>query len=72
MGVLNKIKPGVVTGADLQELFAIAKQNQFALPSVNVVGTNTVNAVLEAAKVVNSPVMIKWRRHFLGRQRHIK
>jgi fructose-bisphosphate aldolase class II len=60
MGVLNKIKPGVVTGADLQELFAIAKQNQFALPSVNVVGTNTVNAVLEAAKVVNSPVMIQF------------
>ena len=60
MGVLDKIKPGVVTGADLHELFAIAKQNQFALPSVNVVGTNSVNAVLEAAKVVNSPVMIQF------------
>ena len=60
MGVLNKIKPGVVTGTDLQELFTIARQNQFALPAVNVVGTNSVNAVLEAAKVVNSPVMIQF------------
>ncbi len=60
MGVLNKIKPGVISGADLQELFNIAKQNQFALPAVNVVGTNSVNAVLEAAKIVNSPVMIQF------------
>lgn len=60
MGVLNKIKPGVVTGTDMQELFTIARQNQFALPAVNVIGTNSVNAVLEAAKVVNSPVMIQF------------
>lgn len=60
MGVLDRIKPGVVTGTDLQKLFKIAKDNEFALPSVNVVGTNSVNAVLEAAKVVNSPVMIQF------------
>jgi fructose-bisphosphate aldolase class II len=60
MGVLNQIKPGVVTGTDLQELLAIAKQNQYALPAVNVVGTNSVNAVLESARVVNSPVMIQF------------
>ena len=60
MGILSKIKPGVVSGTDLQELLKIAKQNQFALPAVNVVGTNSVNAVLEAAKVVNSPVMIQF------------
>jgi fructose-bisphosphate aldolase class II len=60
MGILNKIKPGVVSGKDLQELLEIAKQNQFALPAVNVVGTNTVNAVLEAARTVNSPVMIQF------------
>lgn len=60
MGILNKIKPGVVSGKDLQELLEIAKQNQFALPAVNVVGTNSVNAVLEAARTVNSPVMIQF------------
>ncbi len=60
MGVLDKIKAGVVSGKELQELLNIAKQNQFAIPAVNVVGTNSVNAVLEAAKVVNSPVIIQF------------
>ncbi len=56
----NYIKPGVVSGNELQQLFSLAKQNQFALPAVNVVGTNSVNAVLEAGKVVNSPVIIQF------------
>jgi fructose-bisphosphate aldolase, class II len=59
-GILNKVGPGVVTGENLQYIFNIAKQNKFALPAVNVVGTNSVNAVLEAAKTVNSPVIIQF------------
>jgi fructose-bisphosphate aldolase class II len=51
---------GVLHGDAVQELFEIAKKNQFALPAVNVTGTNTVNAVLEAAKAVNSPVIIQF------------
>lgn len=58
--LMNHIKPGVVTGKDLQELYRIAKEHQFALPAVNVVGTNSVNAVLEVAKAVNSPVIIQF------------
>jgi fructose-bisphosphate aldolase, class II len=58
--VLDNVKPGVVAGEDLQKLLAIAKRNSFALPGVNVVGTNSVNAVMEAAKAVNSPVMIQF------------
>ncbi|MFZ4400681.1 MAG: class II fructose-bisphosphate aldolase [Bacteroidales bacterium] len=58
--ISSKIAPGVVTGDDLQEIFRIAKQEKFAIPAVNVVGTNSVNAVMEAAKVVNSPVMIQF------------
>ncbi|MCJ0743885.1 class II fructose-bisphosphate aldolase [Pedobacter montanisoli] len=50
---------GVIYGAAVKELFEIAKQHQFALPAVNVTGTNTINAVMEAAKKVNSPVMIQ-------------
>jgi len=57
--VLDKLKAGVITGDDVITLFEIAKRNEFAIPAVNVVGTNTVNAVLEAAKVVNSPVIIQ-------------
>lgn len=50
---------GVVTGDALQELMEIAKANRFALPAVNVVGTNSINAVMETAKKVNSPVIIQ-------------
>ena len=48
--VLDAINTGVVTGDDLQTLFHIAKENEFALPAVNVVSTSSINAVMEAAK----------------------
>ena len=51
---------GVVHGDAVQELFEIAKKHRFALPAVNVIGTNSVNAVLETAKAVNSPVIIQF------------
>lgn len=54
------IKPGVVTGSDLQYILEVAKANKFAIPAVNVVGSTTVNAVMEAAKVANAPVMIQF------------
>lgn len=55
-----KLKPGIVFGSALQDLYQYAKENQFALPAVNVVGTNSINAVLETAKLVNSPVIIQF------------
>ncbi|MFO8128399.1 MAG: class II fructose-bisphosphate aldolase [Bacteroidales bacterium] len=58
--ILDHVKPGVVTGDDVQTILRIAKKNQFALPAVNVVGTNSVNAVLEAAKEAGAPVMIQF------------
>lgn len=58
--ISSKIGPGVVFGTAMNELFAIARRNKFALPAVNVVGTNSVNAVMEAAKAVNSPVIIQF------------
>ena len=60
MGVLDKIKPGVVYGEDLKTLFAICKEEGFALPAVNCVGSDSVNAVLEAAAKVKSPVIIQF------------
>jgi len=50
---------GVLTGDQVQELFEIAKQHKFALPAVNIIGTNSINAVMETAKAVNSPVIIQ-------------
>jgi fructose-bisphosphate aldolase class II len=55
-----KFKPGLVYGSQLTELYQYAKENKFAIPAVNVVGTNSVNAVLETAKLVNSPVIIQF------------
>jgi fructose-bisphosphate aldolase class II len=56
----NQIKPGVVTGEALNALFRHANENNYALPAVNVVGTNSINAVLETAKEVNSPVIVQF------------
>ncbi len=58
--IFDKIKPGVVTGDDVQEVFRIARANGFAMPAVNVVGTDSVNAVMQAAKEVNSPIIIQF------------
>jgi fructose-bisphosphate aldolase class II len=58
--VLDVVKPGVVTGDDVQKLFQVAKEEGFAIPAVNVVGTNSINAALEAAKQVNSPIIIQF------------
>ncbi len=54
------VAPGVATGPAVQEIFRIAKANRFALPAVNVIGSDSVNAVMEAAKAVNSPVIIQF------------
>lgn len=60
MATATQIQPGVLHGDAVQELFELAKQHQFALPAVNVVNTDTVNGVLEAARDVNSPVIIQF------------
>ena len=58
--VLDIVEAGVVTGDDVGRVFAIAKDEGFALPAVNVVGTSSINAVLESAKIVGSPVVIQF------------
>ena len=57
---MKKYKPGVLFGEELEALYKDAKANQFALPAVNTIGTNTINAVLETAAKVNSPVIIQF------------
>jgi len=56
----HSIKPGVATGHEVQEIFKLAKEKGFALPAVNVIGSNTINGVLETAKALNSPVIIQF------------
>lgn len=57
---MAKYKAGVLYGEELEALYNDAKNNNFAMPAVNVVGTNSVNAVLETAAKVNSPVIIQF------------
>ena len=56
----HTIKAGVATGNQVQEIFKLAKEKGFALPAVNVVGSNTVNGVLETAAELNAPVIIQF------------
>lgn len=60
MGVLDIVKAGVVSGDELNKIYDYAKNENFAIPAVNVVGSDSINAVLEAAKKVNSPVIIQF------------
>ena len=57
---MKKYNAGVLFGEELEALYKDAKDNQFALPAVNTTGTNTINATLEAAAKVNSPVIIQF------------
>jgi len=56
----RKFKPGVLFGKEVKDLFDYANKNNFAIPAVNVIGTNSVNSVLETAREVNSPVIIQF------------
>ena len=56
----HSIKKGVATGDEVQKIFAYAKEKGFALPAVNVSSTSTVNAVMETAAGLNSPVIIQF------------
>jgi fructose-bisphosphate aldolase class II len=57
---MKKYQPGVLYGEALEALLQDAKANEFALPAVNTIGTNTINATLETAAKVNSPVIIQF------------
>ncbi|MCK0145231.1 class II fructose-bisphosphate aldolase [Arenibacter sp. F26102] len=56
----HNIKPGVATGDEVQKIFNYAKEKGFALPAVNVIGSNTINGVLETAVSLNAPVIIQF------------
>ena len=58
--LLDIVKPGVLTGDDVQKVFAYAKANRFAIPAMNCVGSDSVNAALEAAARVRAPVIIQF------------
>ena len=56
----HSIKPGVATGDQVQEIFRYAKEKKFALPAVNVIGSGSINASLETAAALRSPIIIQF------------
>ena len=56
----HNIKPGVATGAEVQKIHQYAKDKGFAMPAVNVIGSNSMNTVMETAAELNSPVIIQF------------
>ena len=60
MGNNKRFRAGVLFGDEVKELLDYAKANEFALPAVNCIGTNTINAALSAGREVNSPMMIQF------------
>ena len=54
-----QFRPGVLTGDEVTAVFNHALENHYALPAVNVIGTNSINAVFETAREVNSPVIVQ-------------
>ena len=70
MTTLNELVPaGVITGDDVQKVFAYAKAHGFAIPAVNCTGTDTVNAALETAREMDAPVIIQFSNG--GNELHI-
>ncbi|TFK24244.1 fructose-bisphosphate aldolase [Coprinopsis marcescibilis] len=59
MGLLDVVPAGVLTGDNVRKLFDYAKENQFAIPAINVTSTSTANAVLEAARDIKSPIILQ-------------
>ncbi|KAI8388689.1 fructose-bisphosphate aldolase, class II [Radiomyces spectabilis] len=60
MGVLDIVPAGVVTGQNLKKLFEYAREHKFAIPAINCTSTSTVNAALEAARDIKSPIIIQF------------
>ena len=58
--IRTEFDPGVLTGSDVKDVFALAKARGFALPAANCTGSNTMNGVMEAAAALNSPVIIQF------------
>jgi len=56
----HNIKPGVAVGDQVQEIFKLAKEKSFALPAANVIGSSSINGVLETAAQLNAPVIVQF------------
>ncbi|ETM34122.1 hypothetical protein L914_18719, partial [Phytophthora nicotianae] len=59
MGLLDIVQPGVLNGEDVVKVYKYAQEHNFAIPAVNVTSSSTVNAALQAARDIKSPIIIQ-------------
>ncbi|KAI9911713.1 hypothetical protein PsorP6_009365 [Peronosclerospora sorghi] len=59
MGLLDIVQPGVLNGDDVMKVYKYAQEHKFAIPAVNVTSSSTVNAALQAARDIQSPIIIQ-------------
>ncbi|KAI7907518.1 fructose-bisphosphate aldolase, class II [Cokeromyces recurvatus] len=60
MGILDIVPAGVITGKNVLKVFEYAREHKFAIPAINCTSTSTVNAALEAARDIKSPIIIQF------------
>ncbi|MDA9864449.1 class II fructose-bisphosphate aldolase, partial [Flavobacteriales bacterium] len=56
---MSRFRSGVLHGEEVAALFNDAQERGYALPAVNIIGTNSLNATLETAASVGSPVIVQ-------------
>jgi fructose-bisphosphate aldolase class II len=57
---MARFRPGVLHGDEVTELLNYANEHDFALPAVNVIGTNSVNAVLFPSSISLNAARSRW------------
>ncbi|CAL4322995.1 Fructose-bisphosphate aldolase class 2 [Buchnera aphidicola (Chaitophorus sp. 3695)] len=61
MKKINKKMPiGVLNGSETKEIFELAKKNNYAIPSINCINTDSINTILKTANYMKSPVIIQF------------
>jgi fructose-bisphosphate aldolase class II len=59
MALLQIVKTGVVSGNSIGKILEYMKKNNFAIPSVSIINTESINAILESASKSNSAIMLQ-------------
>lgn len=63
MSLKDIVGTGIIYGSKLNDLFNYAKEQKFAIPSVCISNISTINAALETAQSLNSPIILQISHH---------
>ena len=69
---MSKFRAGVLHRQEVTDPLNFANKNDLALPAANVIGTNSINLVLETAREVDYPVFKWWRILLCWKRNHFR